>query len=404
MANQTDLYITRFRGLNNVFQRTRFALQRNRSVPVWLTKAENVEVDDSEALVRRRSLEKVSDGGSAAYVTKDGNWMYVVRGSQIYLFSGGAQESIYSGLTPGLRVHFTEVNSTVYCTNGVDFLVLRGAKARTWGLETPPAPEVTRVAGDLTPGLYQFQVTWIAPDGRESGASGVHYEELGEGSGFHIQAPSAAGLIPRVYMSQANGGVTYALGEGESHHVVRPGQVQGLGAGCRTAGLFPPPGGHVPAVYSGRTFLGHYTPGDDQSVLWVSRPLMYEHFSMQDFYVLQGEVRCAVADAFSLYVGTSSAVYSFQDSGGMLQMREELSYGVPRGAYADTTDEGLALMWTTRGLVLFGGEGGADNVTQKAVSLAPGVGGGLAVVEQDGYRKAVVLLQEAGQPHNSWEV
>lgn len=399
---------TAFRGLNNKQDPSRLGLggrQRRKATDLdWATQVTNLDLDDSQAYLRRRGRTAVGEGGTSAFATRDENHLYLVRGSVLYHVNAGLEQTaLYTGLTPAAPAQFVELNDRVYFANGAEFLVLEGPTARPWGLPVPPQPGVTWAGdvglGAVPAGQYQFAVTYRAPDGRESGASPVVVRELEAGGMLSFTLPQLAGHTTLLYAGLADGEVLYRISSTHNPATYWNGRVDDTGPALRTAHRYPPPGGHVVGEFQGRVALGQYLPEEDKSVVWLSDPLSYEHFDLYNFIMLNGEIRSMTSDSQALYLGTDRQIQAYTAEGAL---RTVFEYGMPRGTFMTKTAEGEVLMWTNRGLC-GAGQDGFMNLTERAVSVPPGTAGGLAVVEQDGFRKALVVVREDGQPHNVWE-
>jgi hypothetical protein len=93
-----------------------------------------------------------------------------------------------------------------------------------------------------------------------------------------------------------------------------------------------------------------------------------------------------------LIIGTDSAIQSLDGAG----LTDLAPYGVVPGQHW-SDDDGRILFWSARGLCAalpFA------NLTDKQVSVAPGVAAGGALVHQGGQKRYLVAIEQGGQAFN----
>lgn len=371
---------TTFRGLNNVVDEMR--LPRG-----WLTQADNVNITPNGAVVRARGFTQASSNFAitGAYSTIDFSRMFVVDTGELREMH---QDMSYTVLATGLAskpMYFEEVNGLVFCANGVDFLVVTPTGVRSWGLPTPPAPQLYEgFAGSIQAGVYQVVCTYTDSTGLESGSGEVASISVAGGS-ITIDPPVLAGHTTNVYITEVSGSVFYLL-SGTSYHG------QPLGEELQFIGLTGPRGS-IPALYNGCMYTAEAFPSDDLSVVWASEPLQYHHFNTAGSGVaVPGTVRMLKAAKDGLLIGTDRAIYAYADD----TLTQLVPYGVVPGWHASKSDDAV-YFWSERGLcraLPF------INLTESQVSVPPGLSAGAMVIEEDGMRRYVVALHAGGEAFN----
>ena len=102
-----------------------------------------------------------------------------------------------------------------------------------------------------------------------------------------------------------------------------------------------------------------------------------------------------LADADSaLIVGTTKGIHAYSADG----LQELADYGVPKGQHW-STDGNRILFWTERGVcsaIPF------TNLTEKYVSVAPGVRAGGCLVRSGGQKRYLSVIQQGGSAFNSF--
>jgi len=167
-------------------------------------------------------------------------------------------------------------------------------------------------------------------------------------------------------------------------------------AGAKLDALFDPLplGTDVVQHWRGRMYAAQYFSNDAQSAVWFSQPLGYHLFSMDvDFLMVPGRIVMLAPHADALIIGTDSQIHAF-DGKTLVQLAD---YGVVPGQHWSRDDNDRILFWSKRGLCA-----GLPfaNLTDRQVSVPPGVSAGGAIVRHGGQRRYVVSLQQGGTAFN----
>lgn len=149
-----------------------------------------------------------------------------------------------------------------------------------------------------------------------------------------------------------------------------------------------------------RMYAAEYFPAENMTVVWFSEPLGYHIFNNDsNFFSVPGKVTMMAPTADALIVGTESRIYAYM--GDKIQQLAE--YGVVPGQHwsLDEQPDGSkrTLFWSTRGLcsaLPF------TNLTERQVSVAPGVSAGGTLVRVGGQKRYVVALKQGGSAFNPY--
>jgi len=145
--------------------------------------------------------------------------------------------------------------------------------------------------------------------------------------------------------------------------------------------------------WKGRMYAAQYLASENQTVVWFSEPMGFHLFNLDsNFIILPGRVEMLAPHDTALVIGTDAKVYAYD--GQKLDMLAD--YGVVAGQHWARDGERI-LFWSLRGLCAalpF------DNLTEKQISVAPGVRAGGCLVRADGQKRYVALLQQGGEPFN----
>lgn len=373
-----------FKGLNNVSDPLRSGL-------AWLTVADNVFITDTGGIEKRDGYSQVSSGAyTGVYTTKDFQRMYLVDGGSLKTADGVVLKTGISAAP----MFWTEINDQVFFNNGVDSgVILADNTVLVWRWAGPFAPVVAAVTGTLPAGTYQVRVTTVLADGRETGTSDASEITLGEGQALQI-----SGLAARsnVYIAPANSTVYQLAGANTSSSFVWNSGPEYLGRDLLNAFLDPlPTDATVVQEWKGRIYAAQYLPGEDQTVVWFTEPMGYHLFNLNsNFFIVPGRVEMLAPHDKALVVGTRTKLFAYT-----VQAIEELAdYGVVPGQHWAADDDRL-IFWTARGAcsaLPF------TNLTERQVSVAPGVQAGGTIVRSGGQKRYVVALHQGGAAFNQF--
>ena len=387
----TPTRVSAFRGLNNVTDPVRLGLP-------WLTLGINVNITGSGAVSKRSGYARAVAGNPAgAYATRDESRLYLVDGGALLqVHEDLSVTTLATGLGTG-AVHWAEINDQVFFLSGdASGIITAEGGILVWRWQAPGEPALAALAGgSLAAGQYQVCCTCILPDGRETGASPPATIELGEGSALLIRSiPQYSGGRTRVYLAPAGSTVFQLVGVAAAGEMTWNLGPEHLGQELLTMGLDALPLGAGPiAEWRGRIYAAMYLHGQDQSVVWVSDPLAPHLFDLAaGYFMVPGRVHALAPHAAGLVVGTDRALHAYTPEGMALLA----SYGVAPGMPWARDGQRL-LIWTQRGLCQFPD---FTNLTERRVSVAPGVHAGAALIEQDGQTRFVVALHAGGIAFN----
>ena len=159
-------------------------------------------------------------------------------------------------------------------------------------------------------------------------------------------------------------------------------------------------GADVVQFWKGRMYAAQYFPADNQTVIWFSEPLGYHIFNNDgNFITVPGHVLMMAPTDDSLVIGTESRIFSYSEKG----LDDLAKYGVVAGQHwaLDEQPDGSkrTLFWSTRGLCA---AMPFTNLTERQVSVAPGVSAGGTLVRSGGQKRYVVALKQGGSAFNPY--
>lgn len=380
--------IKRFKGLNNTGDPLRMGLG-------WLSLADNVNITNTGALSKRAGYTQAKSGVyRSAFTTFDFNRFYAVVGSNLTDYDG----IVLAALSSTDPMYWTEINDHVFFNNGTDSGVIRPDNSVVpWRWPTPQAPTVAAVTGSLPAGTYQVRCTYLLDDGRETGTGDAAEITLTEGHALQITGiPSAVGAQTNVYIAPANSDVYQLYATTSAAALTFNTSPDTLGRDLLNAFLDPLPlGSTVTCAWKGRVYAAQYMPSEGQTVIWFSEPLAFHLFNLNsNFILVPGQVHMLAAHEEALLIGTSERVYAYRGD----KLEQLAAYGVLPGWHDDRDDDGTVYFWTTRGVcsaLPF------SNLTERQVSVPPGVRAGGTIIRDGGQKRFVVAIQQGGQPFNA---
>lgn len=386
--------VDRFLGLNNTGDPLTLG-------PSWLVQANNVDVTDAGKLRVRTGYTRTmtaTPAAGGAYATLDQQRMYLVdAGTLKAMDSKSAAVTLATGLarTP---VAWAEINNQVFFTNGTDSGIIGpDNEVMPWAWSVPTAPTLASVTGSLDPGLYRVCTTRTLPDGRETGPSDIVEVTLADGEALQISGiEQVAGHTTNVYIAPANSTVFQRAGSPTVSAIVWNAPADALGAELETFGMEPLPDGcDVIGAWLGRIHAAQYFPEHDQTAVYVSQPLGFHLFDLEEgMFLVPGRVLMLAPHDLGLVIGTDNAIYAYTGD----KLTELAPYGVVAGQNWSPDDDGTVLFWSQRGAcraLPF------SNLTEQNASVAPGVRAAGAVVRMGGQRRFIVSIQQGGTAFNS---
>ncbi len=380
--------IKQFRGLNNVSDPMRLDM-------TWLAQADNVNVTDTGGLAKRDGYTPVTAGAHVSiYSTLDFSRMYVSTGTEIRDFTGRVLYSLLSTAP----LYWCEINEQVFFNNGADSgIILADGTVLGWSWPTPAAPAVAPVTGTLPPGTYQVRCTYLLPDGRETGTSEAAEITLAEDQALQISSiPQLPGCKTNAYVAPANSEVYQLFATTTAIALAFNSTPDDLGRDLLNAFLDPLPfGADVIQTWRGRMYAASYMASENQSVVWFSEPLGYHLFNLnQNYIIVPGKVEMLAPHDAALVIGTDAKVYAYD--GQKLDVLAD--YGVVAGQHWAKYDNSI-LFWSLRGLCAFAP---FANLTEKQISVAPGLRAGGCIVRTGGQKRYIACLQVGGQAFNPY--
>lgn len=377
--------INSFNGLNNTSDPLRLGLG-------WLVRAENVNITDSGAITKRAGYTLNQAGAfSSAFSTFDFSRMYVSVAGAIKNFAG---VTLYN-LTSTDPMYWCEINNQVFFNNGTDSgIILPDDTVIDWRWPTPTPPAVAAVTGSLPAGTYQVRCTYLIEYGRETGTSDPAEITLTDGQALQISNIPQGADWTNVYIAPANSDVYQLYRSTQATSLVYTGGE--LGRDLLNAFLDPLPfGTDVVQTWKGRVYAAQYMPNEDQTAIWFTDPLAFHLFNLnRNFILVPGRVHMLAPHDGALLIGTEARVYAYDGQ----KLDQVSDYGVVPGQHWAKDDE-RTLFWTTRGLcsaLPF------KNLTERQVSVAPGVRAGGCLVRDGGQKRYLAVIQQGGTAFNPY--
>lgn len=380
-----------FSGLNNVTDPVRLGTR-------WLVRADNIDVTESGGLRRRSGYERTIAGApTGVYATRDESRLYVVEAGDLrQILDDMTPRVLASGLSR--EVHWTEFNDQVlYVSGDASGIVEADGAVLPWRLPVPSVPTVSAIVGGSLPaGQYRVACTFVLGDGRETPASTAAEITAEQGAALQVSGiAQLSGARTRVYIAAADSTAFQLAFDGAAASEVWSSPAHTLGMELQTLGMDPLPHGVGPiAIWRGRAYASMYLQETEQSVIWRSEALAPHLWNLgEGFFMVPGRVLALAPNDAGLFIGTDRAMHALS-ADGLLSLLD--SYGVVAG-WPWAEDGKRLLVWTTRGLCQFPE---FANLTERRISVAPGIHAAAAVIEQDGQTRFVASLHAGGIPFN----
>jgi len=394
------------KGVNNRLRQTEGMVGPDGTPAQFVREAVNVDLS-LEGKPRRRKGSELVDAGFCHSLWRHPSLPFalMVREGQLCTVTGPEPliEPVLSVSTLQ-PMSYAAVNHTVYFSNGtqkgcVDML---GAYM-PWGLPVAPEPAVNAVVGyGLYPGQYQVCATYVDAAGVEGGASDVSTKTLSTNGGLEITIPAPmAGLTLRLYATEANGEIFYAIGDVVTAATTTVGIADiGRGKTLTTQHMESPIPGHIVRHYRGRLYIAV------QNAVFFTEPLQYGLIQpAKSLYLYPTEVTLIEPVSDGIYVGHGSAVEFLQFTDPYEPVRTLVSSSAPvpgtgtqiPGGLFETEEDFLAAWWSQRGGLIIGRPGGKiEHMTESQVSVPKFGAGAIMSRENEGLTQLVTVLRQPG--------
>lgn len=374
-------------------------------IPVdTLRNAINCDILTSGQVRRRRGISQIiSDSGAHSLFAND---VRLVWGTATTLrtctdaFSASTLKTDARFADPFCAV---DVNGDVFLSNEkINGKITAAGAYEPWGIEPPTAPP-TCTSFDAAPlnRLYQVTCTFVTASGEESGAPGgvqvagsdVGYMRL---SGIP-QSSDARVVATRIYVTDVDDTMFFK-------HVDIPAGVTeqfiagpyGTGKALLTQFLVPPPYGQIIEYSRGRIYIAA------GNLLWFTEPLRYGTVhAVHGFFMFPERITMVMSVNDGLYV--SSDVTYFIDGTPIIKgntvmfqtLTPVLPYKAIEGAACHLIDSPDVMWLSERGVVFGSNAGKVQNLTEENVAMDAAKRGAMGVVEIDGFKAAVAVMQES---------
>jgi hypothetical protein len=373
----------------------------------YLRKALNVDLTAEGHPSRRKGFELTSAGFSHSLWSSDRlGLIFWVSDGELFVGPDVSSAIPITTVNKYLRVSYTQINDTVYYSNGKNLgEVYHDGTARNWGIPIPPSPTVSEPVAYEPEGFkYQRQVTatYIDNYGRESGAA--EPVEVGAPGSFEVSLPLP---LPQgvskaqIYVSETNSEVLY-----HAQTIIASGTITiydadiGKGKELETLDRTPPIAGQLLTKMNGRVYVAR------NDYVSFSEALRYDLFRpSQGIYTFSDNVTLLQESSDGIYVGTQRGVVFIAgaDPYDVRQIHVS-SYAPIQGTAARIPGDkfGLAqdyvpVWWGQDGVMVVGLPGGQlRQMTRDRLAVRSHAVGAVTVREQDGMSHIISSLRQGG--------
>lgn len=285
---------SKFTGINNI-------LPPERLKPTELTEALDTDIDLSLACRRRAGYSRLADQPHRNVFEAAGFLLAAVNGDLVARDAAGTEQVIYPSLSDDRVWYLALPDGRVAYSNGLINGLASAAGGTPWGVPVPDSiGALTSVPGQLAPGDYQWQLTYVRrSDGLEGGPQYSNPVPVPDGGIVLTGLPEREGYDINVYLTSTNGGTAYLAGRTSSGLFSYTGANSALVTPCRTEFLEPAPAGKLLAHWKGRALVA------DGRTLWASKVNQPELFDRRrDFKQFSAPITLVQPVDDGLYVGT----------------------------------------------------------------------------------------------------
>lgn len=371
-------------GVNNRLPDTELTVPK---VGAYLRSGVNIDLATTGNIKRRAGFTQKQAGSDCHSLYSDGEHAYMVDGTTLYVLNEAiGKTAIRSGLTPGARLSYADVNGRTIYTDGTVLRQLDGTD-KPFGVPTlSPEPGAHSASGSLYAGKYQLCFTYLGSDGQQSGSTTpIAVDSLGAIviTGLPVAFPAGvSGLM--VYMTSVNGDqlmLAHLLTTPQSELTITTNPQ--LGGRCPTLQLKPMPAGSLVRYNNGRLLVAV------GNILHYSEPYALSlRNAGKNFIPFDAAITIIESVKTGTYVATETKSYYFAGDIAASDMLEVLPYGAVAGTGGASPDALKCWWMSTRGLV-HAAEGAAKNVQEDNIAVNAAKVGASLFREHDGMKQIV---------------
>lgn len=396
--------IDSWKGLNNV-------LRPERTDPSYLKTAENVDVDKSGGIHKRKGYTKVLSGDVHSLWSEGNDCVAVVDGTLCRINSDYTTTNLVSGIGD-TRLSYEKEDGAIYYTSVDQTGIIEGNSVVPFGIEAPnPQPSLSSGTGSLVRGVYQVTLTFATNDGRESGARLSQVIEVAGGSSIVLtNIPSSADprvTKTRIYSTTPNGEVSYLVGEitnGSSTYTIS--SVQRAVTPLKSFNVYQAPHGQIIRYSHARMWIAQ------DNILWYSEPFSPEWWKPHsNFQVFEERIRAVMPTEGGMWVASDQLYYlPGKDPANVSRKAVEPVRAVEGsdvkivGAYIFIENTPIGYKWlvtTDKGVYVCFNDGLALNMTETNVAFPQAAKGTAMFVQEEGINRYVTQLQKEKGTNNA---
>lgn len=401
--------ITEFAGLNNT-------LPPERTPSKYLKEAINIDIDKSGGIHKRPGYQ-LKIPGNFHSVWGEGNNFLGVKDNNLVRIRSDYTTEILAPYPHNERISYASIDSSsdvFFVSQDLQGHIIDNM-VYPIGYQAPQSPILTEItgSGNLTKGIYQVALTYVASNGIESGARLATQISINSGSRINvtnIKASTEVGIKAiRIYCSTPNGETLYLVGEMQNlsnDFIIGDVRNEGI-VPLKSFNMYPAPKGDIIRYYRGRLFIA------DGNILWYSSPHSFNWWNLQsDFFSFESEITEVMPVKNGIWIGTEHGLkYLAGKIPEQMELHDQEPVSVVRntgqkisGAYIFIDNTPIGYKWlvtTDKGVFVCFNDGIALNTTEQNVVFPKAEQGVSTFIQQDGINRYLTLLEEKKPSNNA---
>lgn len=288
------LKFEKFQGINNILPPERLA-------ETELVTAINVDIGLTGEIRRRNGYTMAAIGCHKNIWQAQGFMLATSNGRLMAIAPAGTQTVIHESIGASRIWYCNLPDGRTAFSNGLICGLTDGQTATDWGVPVPHATGgVTQVAGQLFPGEYRYQLTYVRlSDGLEGGPVYSAPFDVQQGGILLTGLPELDGFGINIYLTSHNDDSAYLAGTTLTGAFSYLRKNDELVLPCRTEHIQPAPAGIALQFWRGRVLAAA------GNILHASRPSQWEHFDpLRDFKQFSAPITLVQPVDSGVYVGT----------------------------------------------------------------------------------------------------
>jgi hypothetical protein len=382
--------IQKFLGLRNTVSEERQPLGA-------LTHADNILIDNSGTIIRRKGNVKIASGQiSSSYGTRDNSGIYIVDGGSLYLFDGEKFTFLCDGMGDGVVLWCEESASLVFAQSEQRFVaVSNGTEIIDLDIPVVDNSTIEIKVGALPKMKIGLAAQYVSKKtGLRGALSTPQIVDVDDNSSLLITVPPITDYYVNLYGFFENSGAWSLIGEFDNIIVISDYPQTNEPADDAYFDVAGIPSDVVAMTFHlGKIAVATITE-NKTSLITFSSPSLYHLFDTINVIEIPDLITSIASTKGHLLITCMRSIFAFDGD----NLQRIANYGTPVGRPICLLPDDSALIWTNRGVCKYPE---FQNITENVFSVPAGFGCNTSMMEVEGNKFLTIATDDLGSAYNA---